>query len=1119
MPIQEQNIKFLASQVMDDVPEGGGAATGNEIPDGVMNNVFEDISDLDRAMGRFNLRKLFLAVRTLSTDLFGGAKTVVTALPEDPAIGYTLFTTNDPFDTRADAANRVEAYLFKGPMWHGALYENHITGMRQIRIIQRDESTTLPPRGKTLCLVQNEGQPDEKEQYVRVTEVSAEMQTFTDAQGNDFQRLIVSLDLSDALRYDFTGHQVNKQDSYNYDTGARLRDTTVADATRYFGAQRLTAAANIGDLKLKAASMFTQLVPAAQSEEPLANQTLNPELVQTIDAGEREVEVAQQAHTLARTVTAENRRLNWIETLAPVPAPNALTISYMAQGNWYTLSDDGNGTIAGSDPGFGTGTVDYVTGNVTLTTGALPDVGSQILYTYGSRVHYEVRSGTQALNADEARVPFTLSQSPVIPTSVAISWTTGGEAKSATVDAAGAISGDATGQMNEFDGTGELILTALPDRGSDLTISYNWYEAQNAGEAVKADETVSASSPVTLSAAAKPDTLRLELWLVSPAGQSRQHKITAVDQGGNLVVPKQRASTSWGSNGSDSVVTEQIIGTVSGDTVTITESAVDVEFYKRSYGMAIWYERRDTKSLSIDTSKDATARYVVDGVTTNSVAATDTAPIASVTLELTPGNIDGIVPDSVRFTLGGKTYDDRSGNLLTDIDPQTGSGLDAGSIDYGAGTAIVTFWEDGQPVGLNVTSLLTVYGEWTATEGFFRTPSAPLKPESLQIVGTTEDGEQIIATANQDGAFTHEWLQGAVNYTFGTAALTFGKLVADSSLTPEEKTEWWYDPAKVDGDGNIYKPRPMITSTLRYNAVAFSYIPLNADIVGIDAVRLPSDGRVPIYRPGDVVMVMHPQETAPQTVTNGGTIATRPRVGWIRVIDANGNQVTDGYTLDRATGTVTFDDTTGITMPITVKHTVGDLRLVTDVQITGDITLSRPLTHDYPANESIVASCLIHGDRRARVSATWDQQTWTGTWQDSIEGDEATATLNTIAHPITVTNEGAETERWLLRWKNSTEVELIGQRVGLVYTGPFTEDIAPINPRTRNEDGSGGVPYLTIPVAANGGGWSAGNIVRINTVGALADFWMARAIQQSDEPLDDGADGCEIQALGNIDRP
>ncbi|WP_200189443.1 hypothetical protein, partial [Marichromatium gracile] len=73
MPIQEENIVFVESQVMDDVPEGGGAATGRAV-DGVLNNVFEDISDLDRAYGRFNLRKLALAVRSLDTSLYGGAK-------------------------------------------------------------------------------------------------------------------------------------------------------------------------------------------------------------------------------------------------------------------------------------------------------------------------------------------------------------------------------------------------------------------------------------------------------------------------------------------------------------------------------------------------------------------------------------------------------------------------------------------------------------------------------------------------------------------------------------------------------------------------------------------------------------------------------------------------------------------------------------------------------------------------------------------------------------------------------------------------------------------------------------------------------------------------------------
>lgn len=1117
MPIQEENIKFLASQVMDDVPEGGGAATGNEIPDGVMNNVFEDISDLDRAMGRFNLRKLFLAVRTLSTDLFGGAKTVVTALPEDPAIGYTLFTTDDPFDTRADAANRVEAYLFKGPMWAGALYENHIEGMRQIRIIQRVNSE-LPPRGKTLCLVQGEGTAGEKEQYVRVTEVTAEVQTFTDSQG-DFERMIVTADLSDALRFDFTGHTPNRTDSYSYTTGVRLRDTTVADATRYFGAQYLSQPAALGDKTLRATSMFAQLVPAAQSEEPLANQTLNPELVQTIDAGARDVQVPQQAHTLAREVTAENRRYNWIETLAPVPAPNAFTISYMAQGNWYTLTDDGAGVIAGTDPGFGTGTIDYETGNVTLTTGALPDAGSQIIYTYGSRVHYQVKSGSQAINANEVRLPFTLENSPVIPESTTFTWTTNGQTKTAAVSASGGITGDATGTLDQFEGAGELVFTTLPDRGADLIIDYQWYEASDAEADLKVSEAISVAGAAALSGTPKANTLAIDIKLAPMKYFQNPLRVRAVEQGGEIVIEPQNALMNPDGAKQAWVSSRQVIGSLSADTVTITASSIALRIV--GWRGFQWNERG--KSFLIDTAQDGQARYVADLITVSNSAA-DTTPIAALTLDFLPNATDPIVPDSVRFTLGGKSYDDRSGNLLTDIDSGTGSGLAAGTIDYQAGTAQVTFWQDGEPTGFDVTSLLTVYGEWTAHEGFFRTPSAPLKPESLQITGTTEDGEQIIALADENGEFNHEWIQGSVNYTFGTAAVTFGKWVTDASLDAEDREQWWYDPAKVTPEGMIYQPRPMATSTLRYNAVAFSYIPLDADIVGIDAVRLPADGRVPIYRPGDVVMVMHPQETAPETVTTGGTIATRPRVAWVRVIDANGDQVTEGYSLDRATGTVTFDDVTGIAMPVTVKHTVGDLRLVTDAQITGDITLSRELTHDYPAGESIVASCLIHGDRRARVSATWDQTNWNGTWSDAQQGSEATATLNLIDHPITVTNEGCDTDRWVLRCTNAStnQWELISEKRGLVWRGTYSQDgqdIAPTNPRTRDENGAGGVPYMTIPAAANGGGWSNGNVVRINTVGAIADFWIARAIQQSDEPLDDGADGCEIYALGNIDRP
>ena len=68
MPIQSGDVKLLKSAVMADVPEGGGAPTGLVIADGVSNAIFPDISELDRAGGRVNLRKSFVQVATDDTD-------------------------------------------------------------------------------------------------------------------------------------------------------------------------------------------------------------------------------------------------------------------------------------------------------------------------------------------------------------------------------------------------------------------------------------------------------------------------------------------------------------------------------------------------------------------------------------------------------------------------------------------------------------------------------------------------------------------------------------------------------------------------------------------------------------------------------------------------------------------------------------------------------------------------------------------------------------------------------------------------------------------------------------------------------------------------------------------
>lgn len=516
-------------------------------------------------------------------------------------------------------------------------------------------------------------------------------------------------------------------------------------------------------------------------------------------------------------------------------------------------------------------------------------------------------------------------------------------------------------------------------------------------------------------------------------------------------------------------------------------------------GASNWTSSSGGSELQTFAAGIVTCHYTPAAAGTTDISVTIAPP--NTVIQLINANLDeAIVQGSVMFTCGTYTYFDREGVLYRYV---TSTGLinsaeNVGTVNYVAGNITILPSKISLSSAINIITLQTIFGKWTAIDANFRTQLSPLKPEALSVSAVTEDGVQITATADENGDIVSEWITGSVNYNNGTAKIAFGKIV-----------------------NSVWDSRRVDPSSIRYNAVSYKYIPLSADILGIDAVRLPPDGRVPIYRTGDLVIIANTDETTPATKTNGQTInAGRTRLAWVRLLDDDGLTVpSDRYTLDRAAGTVTITNATGLAQPLTLRHTVADLRMVTDAQINGSLTLSRALSFDFPTTGTVIAGCLLHGDRRARVSAAWDQNSWDGTWKDSIVGSAATATLDLIAHPITVTNEGCETERWILRWTNTTNVELIGETRGLVFSGIFNTNIAPINPRTRDENGAGGVPYLTIPVAANGGGWSAGNVVRINTVGAIAPIWMARSIMQSDEPAGDGADGCEIYALGNIDRP
>lgn len=466
MAILAGDIKLVASQVMDDVPEGGGAPTSTVILDGASNAVFPDVSELDRAGGRVGMRKLHISVQTDNTDTYLGSNVIVAEPPTDPNVSITIFSTRETFDTRESAASRVASYLTRGPVWPAVLYENHVAGQRTIQLFQRP-GTAMPPIGRTLVLVYREGFSDERVQYVRVTRAESEIQIFYDLDKGDYPVMITSCSLSDALRFDFPGSTPNK--AFSLTAGKTLtRDTTVADAATYFGVEPLALAASIGDVGVKARSIYTQLVPSSRTESIALDQKPAAQRSFTLASAPRLIEVGLTPHSTRIRVGQENRGFSWVNMLRPRPAPGTLVVSYRVQGSWYTVEDDGLGGFTGS----GVGTVNYTTGSIALTFPALPDADSSIVYSWGENTAFTNRAGDARFRAPE--FAWALPNQGIKPGSVTVNWESGGVLKSVADDGVGYLTGDGTGQVNYASGKVFLRPAAMIDAGGEFSTDYTY---------------------------------------------------------------------------------------------------------------------------------------------------------------------------------------------------------------------------------------------------------------------------------------------------------------------------------------------------------------------------------------------------------------------------------------------------------------------------------------------------------------------------------------------------------------------------------------------------------------------------------------------------------------------
>lgn len=1228
MPILSGDIKLVASQVMNDVPEGGGAPTATVIQDGTSNAIFPDISELDRAGGRVNLRKVFASVQTNDTDSYFGGNVIVAEPPKDPRVSVALFTTGDVFDRREQARSRVESYLSQGPLASGVLFGDHIQGQRTVTLLMR-ESVDPPVNGQTFVLRKNEGEAGMVEQYVRVTTVSAVVRTFTDDKG-DFTRREVTLGISDPLRADFPGFQATRYDAAVSFVGkTKVYQTLVADAARYFGVVPTTAAAAVGDYSINTKSVFAQLVPSAQVETPIADARMNQQATallstggeisrfyyMTFDpdrpffaggaiqpgtlnvtipndpraitdragalmfegavAGSIDYEngilrltrgvfgtnnysvryVAASATALVNEsvgvpITAQSQSLSYVVPLPATPTRGSLQLSYRAQGRWYVLTDDGSGAVRGSDAAFGAGSLNFTTNTLTVTLGALPDVGSRLVVLYASAAVSQALSALPQPTADQQpnrfRRRINLGRS-INKGTVSITWA--GNYTATDDPATGQLTGGAVGPVNYAAGVIDFCPAQLPPKNTVITVTIT--ERTQTKQQVNLLDS-GANWTASLGGSIVPLSVEMSIAVQYPVREYPGRDVTTqtllrvfddgngalqvASIGGNLTIGSINYSTGAVTIGKsvggyktvqnkyNGAITEQYVRLLGTENRTVTLTVLNGPSASLGTPGWAWWSGEQPAGLMVRAAGSAGGSYSTQ-VTLDAVF----LPARSLDAPAGWGN-NPLVVRSFRIADNEPLYQtlyvvQSSGKVVRNPDPSTGDGPAVGQYVIGADGAGVqlTDWPNWMPstvasVQGATTPPLTGADTPLLTDGaVFRTATAPLRSGSFSVAGVFQTGAGFTATADSSGRIAtgsapvgntpgSYGVFGVVDYEFGVVEVRFGRRVPDAMQTEPGVVDLTY--LGLPGV-SLVQVIGVQSDTLRYNATAFSYLPLDASVLGLDPVRLPADGRVPIFRPGSFAVVGH-TKTVTATVSNSQTINLgRQRVSRVRVIGANGLVINTGYTADLEAGTVTFNNVSGYFQPVTVEDRIEDMLLVSDAQINGRLTFTRPLTHDYPVG-SYVSSALVAGDMRARVSVLFDQQTWDSVWSDSARGAVATGTYNDVLAPIEVTNKGASTERWALRFTSTTSFEVIGEHVGVIATGSTGADCAPVNPAT-------GAPYFTLRALGWGTGWSVGNVLRFNTIGALFPVWVVRTTLQG--PATEDNDSFTLLIRGDVDRP
>lgn len=1196
MAITVDTLKFFKSERMTDYINGGGKMTANEILLSEKNAIFDDVSDVDRAAGDVSVRKVFAAVTSSDTDKYLDAGVAICKAPEDISVGVLLTSTGNHYDTRADIQAYIENYLVPGPSGAWNVYGKQMVGSLVVSVFCRP-SDAPPKISTTLLLTQYTSTTQQTvayQQYIRITRIiSNDTQVFIDSEGKEFTRRVILLEISEPLRDTYDGIAITRADGVKGIAGLNI--CLIAQGAKYSGIRPLAAAAALGALTAQVDSIYSRIVPTAQSEIILADRppasnadvivpagdvfsfatalllTANTTLrtytafipqslsisvsggtltddggklkaggnvIGTVDyanglvrfgansptySGSKTVSftpgslISQTADSAAIYVAEESRLLSYVKTLAPKPAPGTLVVSYLSLGGWYDLRDAGNGILAGVSENYGNGSIDYSTGTVSLTLGALPDIGSAIIFSWGSSGNIAPRA---VLDARDIK-PEIVVENAVLRDLYAgtdRSLTVGGTAYAFDEYGGGAVGSFhyadfdriilfpptllAAGTPIEIswttratyeNRTGEITPDSINDGVVSLIIPAADYVAGtlmiSAVVPAVANKNVSSTQPRSIAI----DLADLKDWdgitdgLTDRGGWQNTNPIAMIIGSGEISISIPASSSR--------TINETVW--VPGEVQTYKQELQEI-----SSGNWQWVTVATTVAAEVLAFDDVENTAVIGAETKfyyrycaqtdiggDACTATLVTPpmIGFPTVDESPINRGGQIAPGLLYGVGAERFYEQGGNLY-----RMGDDAQVGSINSGTGYITLTSWGVG-------ASKLTVYAQNSYETSVrrswlvFRTAAAPIAVGSFQGHVTIDNGETLTFSADARGEITgskaSRVCRGRIDYQTGVVSMDF----------------WNTQP--------YVSPCPVLIGSMRYNAVSYTNLPLDSSLIGLDPVRLPSDGRVPIFRNGQLVLVHNTRtKTAASLSPTQEINCEQVRLYRVMIADQEKRRLPSSfYSVNRELGVITMAadlDLSEFEAPYSIHYTIADMAVIKDADLSGRLALTKALSHNYPKDNSWVSGIHYIGTMQARYTNLFAQAAWTSVWSSTRIGDAPLAQYNDVAYPLTLTNEGAYPDRYLVRFTSSILFQVVGENQGIIGGGNITEDCEPINSLT-------GQPLLKIDCRGWGSGWATGNCLRFDVVAANYPIDLIRAIQPS-QPHE-GMDGVELLFLGNVE--